>query len=428
MTKSDRRQHGMFIVLSGRTSIWVDRGAGQRRVYEWRGGDITGALPYSRMVSAPGDGITDEPTDFLVIPSEDFPGMIRECHEVTSICVHIMLDRARTFTSSDLHDEKMVSLGKLAAGLAHELNNPASAVARSAGQLTTRLVAAEAAARAVGAARFTDAERTRLDATRDSCLATPTTSVRSAMEQADHEDEIADWLASHSTEPSLAEQLAETSITTEGLNGLAEMFDGEQLDTALRWIATGCSLRNLAQEIERAACRISDLVTAVKGFTYMDQATTPQLVDVADGLLNTLAVLKSKARSKSVAVVVSIEERLPKVDGFGGELNQVWANLIDNAIDAVAESGRVEVTASCHGHRIEVCVIDDGPGIPNDIHHRIFDPFFTTKPVGSGTGLGLDISRRLIGRHNGGISVESKPGRTMFTVSLPVSATRPPTP
>jgi signal transduction histidine kinase len=414
----------MFIVLSGHAALWADRGGGRHKVIEWRGGDVMGLLPYSRMGAPPGDSITEERTELLLIRSADFPAMIRDCHEVTSNLIHVMLDRARQFTFSDLHDEKMVSLGKLAAGLAHELNNPASAVARSAKQLTSRLIAAEMAARSLGAARLDDAQLATLDATRESCLAIPATAVRSPIEQADREDTIADWLEAHRANPSIAEQLAETGVTMKALDDLAQALEGETLDAALRWIATGCSVRSLALEIERAAYRISDLVTAVKGFTYMDQATTPQPVDVGEGLLNTLAVLKAKARSKSVGVVVNIEEKLPRIDGFGGELNQVWANLIDNAIDAVAESGHVEVTATHEGQSVVVRIIDDGPGIPQEIRDRIFDPFFTTKPIGAGTGLGLDITRRLIRRHDGVIDIESQPGRTAFTVSLPAASVK----
>jgi len=424
--KAAGKPEGMYVVFSGHASISIDRGGGKRKVIEWRAGDVMGILPYSRLNVPPGDSVAEEPMELLLIRWTDFPDLIRDCHEITSILVHIMIDRARQFTSGDLLDEKMVSLGKLAAGLAHELNNPASAVARSAKQLTTRLIAAEKGARALGAMNLTDAERATLEATRDSCLAIPVTSIRSPLEQADREDAIADWLDAHSGDTALAEHLAETSVTIEGLDHLAEVFDGERLDASLRWIATGCSVRVLALEIERGASRISDLVSAVKGFTYMDQATTPQPVDVGQGLLNTLAVLQSKARAKSVSVIVNVDEDLPIIEGFGGELNQVWANIIDNAIDAVPESGHVEVIAKREGHALVVSVIDDGPGIPEDIQHRIFDPFFTTKPVGSGTGLGLDISRRLIRRHNGEIQLESRPGRTRLSVSLPITETKKP--
>ena len=167
--------------------------------------------------------------------------------------------------------------------------------------------------------------------------------------------------------------------------------------------------------------RISGLVQAVKGFTHMDQATVAEPVDLATNLGSTVTVLKSKARAKSVAVAVTVEPDLPCVRGFVGELNQVWANLIDNALDAVPEAGRIDVTANRERQRVVVRVIDNGPGIPAEIRARIFEPFFTTKPVGRGTGLGLDIVRRLVIHNDAEIDVESCPGRTEFRVSLPIA-------
>jgi signal transduction histidine kinase len=167
--------------------------------------------------------------------------------------------------------------------------------------------------------------------------------------------------------------------------------------------------------------RISGLVAAIKGFTHMDQAVVAGPVDLEQGLSNTIAVLGAKARARSATVVMQAEPGLPLARGFAGELNQIWANLIDNALDAIPDWGRVEVTASREDRRVVVRVIDNGAGIPAQIRERIFDPFFTTKPVGHGTGLGLDIVRRLVRHNDGEISVESQPGRTQFQVALPVA-------
>jgi signal transduction histidine kinase len=198
-------------------------------------------------------------------------------------------------------------------------------------------------------------------------------------------------------------------------------MEGKTLNSALRWIATGCASRALTIEIERATTRIHTLVAAVKGFTQMDRALTPTPIDIAKGLADTLAVLEGKARTKSVFVSVTSAPDLPRVFGYGAECNQIWEKLIDNALDAVSVSGHVSVTAEHEGGSVVVCVVDDGPGIPSGIKGRIFDPFFTTKPVGYGTGLGLDIVRRLVQWHDGEIEVDSRPGRTVFRVSLPVT-------
>lgn len=411
----------IWVVLSGHLAIFLDRGAGLNKVMEWRGGDVTGLLPYSRMVGPPGDNVAQEPCVILALHRDYFNEMIHSCHQITSILVHKMVDRARLFTSSALHDEKMVSLGKLSAGLAHELNNPAAAIERTAALLSDRLEASERAARDLGASRLTDTQLAAIDSVRLSCLATRPQGVLSPIQQAEHEDAIADWLADHGLDASIAELLTETGVSLEALDRLVDAVDGPPLDAALRWAAAGCSVRGLASEILDAATRISGLVCAIKGFTHMDQAAVAEPVDLTLNLGNTVTVLKSKARAKSIAVAMTAEPDLPLVRGFVGELNQIWANLIDNALDAAPDAGHVDITARRERERVVVRVIDDGHGIPAEIRTRIFDPFFTTKPVGSGTGLGLDIVRRLVIHNDAEIGVESRPGRTEFRVSLPLA-------
>src|SRR5580765_797732 len=411
----------LLVLLSGRTAISVDRGAGPRTTMEWREGDVGGVLPYSRMVTSPGEATAQESTAVLAVHRDHFVEMIRNCPEITSILVHIMVDRARVFTSSDLHDEKMMSLGRLSAGLAHELNNPASAIDRSASLLEDHLEEAERAARALGAARLTDAQLAAVDAIRNSCFAAPVQGVRSPIAQAEREEAIGEWLAGHGLDAGTAEPLADTGVTFEALDRAAGAVDGPALNAVLRWSAALCSVRTLASEIQQAAMRIAGLVTAIKGFTHMDQALIAEPVDLVQSLGNTVAVLRSKARNKSAAVVIDVEPGLPRARGFVGELNQVWANLIDNALDAIPHAGRVDVRAHREDQRIAVRIVDNGAGIPPAIRDRIFDPFFTTKPVGLGTGLDLDIVRRLVRHNNGEIAVESQPGRTEFRVVLPVA-------
>jgi signal transduction histidine kinase len=421
LTAKGVRVEGLFIFLSGHVALSVDRGAGLHKIFEWRGGDVGGMLPYSRLVSPPGDSVAQEPTEILAIGRDHLRDLTRECYEIASILVHSMVDRARVFTSSDLHDEKMVSLGKLSAGLAHELNNPASAIERSASLLESRLDDSEQASHALGAARLTDAQFAAVDAARKSFLASRVHRVRSPIERAEREEAMTDWLLDHQLDAAVADSLADTEVTFESLDRLAATVDGPVLDAVLRWSAASYSVRTLASEIQDAAKRISGVVAAIKGFTHMDQAMVAEPVDLLQGLSNTVAVLRSKARTKSAAVVIDVEPDLPRVRGFAGELNQIWANLIDNALDAVTGAGRVEVLAKCENKRVVVRIIDNGIGIPVHIRERIFDPFFTTKPMGQGTGLGLDIVRRLVRHNDGEISVESRPGRTEFRVALPIA-------
>jgi signal transduction histidine kinase len=416
---------GLFVLLTGRVAIYLDRGAGRHKLMEWHAGDVTGMLPYSRLVSPPGDSVAQEPSEILALSRDSLPAMIRDCPEVTSLLVHVMLDRSRYFTSTGLQDEKMMSLGRLSAGLAHELNNPVSAIERGAALLEDRLEDAEQATRALGATRLTEAQLAAIDAVRASCLASRGHDVLTPIQQAEREEEMADWLSAHGVDADIAGPLADTAVTIAALDRIAEAVSGPPLAAVLRSVAAGYAVREIASEIQEAATRISGLVVAIKGFTHMDQATVPEPVDVKTSLGNTVAVLNAKARSKSVAVTVTVESDLPRVRGFAGELNQIWANLIDNALDAVPESGRVEINAQRDRHRVLVRVVDNGPGIPAEITQRIFDPFFTTKPVGKGTGLGLDIVRRLVSHNDADIEIESTPGRTEFRVSLPLAQPDP---
>ena len=410
----------LYVILSGRLSTYMNWGNGMRKVVEWTGGDVTGLLPYSRLTTSNGETVVDEATEVLSLSRNDLPALTRNCYEVTAIMVHAMTDRARRFTSTALRDEKLKSLGKLASGLAHELNNPASAAIRNAKSLAHALGVAEEAARDLAAAGLTSEQLKELDGVRAFLEAT-TRPALSRLALADREEAIAHWLADHDIRRVPAEDLARTTITIELLNGLASTIRGESLTAGLRWIAGGSMARSIAHDIDRAATRIHALVTSVKGFTHMDRAPVAEPVDIRRGLDDTIALLEGKAGEKSAAITLAVPPDLPLVHGVGGELNQIWMNLIDNALDAAPDHGRVEVTAKRQGTYVLVCVVDDGPGIPANILEKIFDPFFTTKPVGEGTGLGLDIVRRIVNSHNGEIDVESCPGRTEFRVKMPLS-------
>lgn len=409
---------GMWVMLDGHTSIRVDRGTGPHIVMEWYGGDVSGVLPYSRIKGPPGDVIAEAPTELLAVDATHIPYMIRECYELTEVLVHVMLDRVRVFQTSELHDEKMASLGRLAAGLAHELNNPASAVARSAKSLVAELESLDNATKQFCLLNLSDTQCFSIAALRNERPVG--TSGASPLEVSDREEALADWLDEHGIAGVELEPLAASAFAPRDLDALSSTVGVDKVGTVLTHIASGQNVRRLAAEISIAASRIHALVSAVKGFTYMDQQAALQPVDVGRGLTDTITVMGAKARAKSVEVSLEIEDNLPPVDGSGGELNQVWSNLLDNAIDATP-NGRVRIIASVPLDKVVVRIIDNGPGVPADVAARIFDPFFTTKPVGEGTGLGLDISRRIVHRHGGTIDLHTDETGAEFRIMLPIS-------
>jgi signal transduction histidine kinase len=410
----------MIIVFAGDGAVYVERAGEKKKFLEWRAGDVTGMLPYSRMKKPPGVSKTEHPLLGLVINVDCFRELTVQCPVVTERLVHIMIDRARQFSATDWQLDKLASLGRLSAGLAHELNNPASAVARAARTLVATLGQAEAAARELGAANLGERELVLIDNMRNGNAFPRATGIFSAIERSDREEEVVEWLEAHGADPATAQSLSENGVPVFALDDLANAVSDEALDAALRSVAAGVTTRMLAEDIERAATRIHELVNAIKRFTYMDRATVREPANIAQGISDTIAVLGSKAKAKSASVRIDIPGDLPKVGAYGGELNQVWSNLIENALDALPEQGgEIAVSARPENSRVVVRIADNGSGIPDDVLPRIFDPFFTTKPMGQGTGLGLDISRRIVTSHEGTIDVESKPGRTEFTVSLP---------
>jgi signal transduction histidine kinase len=409
----------MWVVLEGRAGLYMQVAGGSRRFTEAVPGQIIGTLPFSRFRTSPGNGIIEERTTIVVLHQRHFPTLIHDHLSLTTALVHHMVDRARNFRAAQLNDDRLQSLSRLASGFAHELNNPASAAARTAQSLAGLITEEERAARQLAAARLTDEQLAAVDALRSECgrNARP----RTALEAADREDEIADWLAKHGLDAKAAPALAMSDLTMAALDHLALTLSGDVAGTAIRWIASGCAARIASQQIEVATGRIHDLVDAVKGFTFMDREGVPEQVDIARGLADTVAVLENKARAKFAVVRLETEAGLPRVEGFGSELNQVWEKVIDNAIDAVDERGSVTITAAVRSGSVLVRVADDGRGISEEIRARVFDPFFTTKPVGKGSGLGLDIARRIVHLHRGDIEFSSQPGRTVFRVRLPAA-------
>ena len=318
--------------------------------------------------------------------------------------------------------EKLAALGQMSAGLAHELNNPASAAKRTAAGLADALDVLDGVM-----AEFVESgvERSEAEAflvLKADAIARARSAVqRDGLAAADAEDAIGAWLEAHDVGQAwqLAEPLASAGLDVDWLDSVAAQA-GRALPTAVRWIATTLTARSLSEDLRDSTERMSTLVQAIKAYTYMDQAAL-QEIDVHEGIDATLTILGHKLKHTRIAVHRDYADDLPRVCVYGSELNQVWTNLLDNAIDALGETGTIRIaTAPWHEDGVEVRISDDGPGIPDEQQHHVFEPFFTTKPVGSGTGLGLDTTSRIVReRHHGDLRLESRPGQTTFTVRLP---------
>jgi len=409
----------LWIILEGKLAVYIDRGAGPKVANtELNSGTVSGMLPYSRLVKLPGDLYAEKRTEILSISIKHFPEMINKCPLFTAHTVHSMIDRTRIHTTSDLQDEKMISMGKLAAGLAHELNNPASVNIRDAKLLRESQTDAESSSRMLSKAGLDEKQLDEIENLRSSSIEKCHNISLTPIQKFDLQDKVMEWLEQNQIDTIHAGPLADLAVTVKDLNNLRNSLPGNVLETALQWIVASCRIHILSVEIEHASNQIYKLVDAVKKFTYMDNLAEKELIDVEAGICDSLRVLDSKCKVKNADITLEIDKDLPRVSANGAELNQVWFSLLDNALDAIPESGKIRVQAGLETDLIKVRIIDNGQGIPHDKIDRIFDPFYTTKSPGQGTGLGLDLSRRIVRRYNGDINVRSEPGKTEFCVNL----------
>jgi signal transduction histidine kinase len=404
-----------FVVIEGEVGISRLDGAEETRLLSHGPGEFTGGLAVLTGKRSIHRARAEAPTRVLEIDSEAFRRVAVEMPDVADALISGLARRMRFTQRAFRQHEKLAALGKLSAGLAHELNNPAAAAIRASRELGSGILSAQLAALEHDA-RFSPAGRQGLVGLLREAAARLDTTL-DPLSLGDAEDELAAWLEDRGVEEAwdLAPTLAAAGVEEGDLAGLP--VPAGQLSGAVRWLAGTLELTGLAGEISASVGRISRLVGAMKEYTFMDQASSPE-ADVVEGIENTLTILGHKLRGVSVAR--EYEEGLPRVPGPGGELNEVWTNLLDNAADAVAGGGSVGVRAFREGEAVVVEVTDDGPGIPPEIRGRVFEPFFTTKEVGSGAGLGLDVARRVVVGRGGEIAVESGPEGTRFVVRLPL--------
>jgi signal transduction histidine kinase len=409
----------MFVVLEGEVQ---GRGelAGDAVILPIPAGSVTGILPFSRMknFTLGGRAVTD--AHLLRFPASLFPELVQKSPELATRLVGLMSDRIRETTRFEQQRDRLAALGKLSAGLAHELNNPASAAKRASSQLRDLLKRVRDASHDLGKFDLTPTQRAEIERL-EASLTQTSASRLDPLAASDLEDQLDSLLRSHGQNDmwQLAADLARRNFRPEALEQLFVNLEPDTAQAALVRISTSLEISGLLHEIESSASRISDLVRAIKEYTFMDQAPL-QNVDVVKTLENTLTILNHKLKH-GVTVKRDYRDSSLSVNSFGSELSQVWTNLIDNAIDAMGGQGELYVRAYRDDGCVVVEIADNGPGISPEVMPHIYEPFFTTKGVGDGTGLGLDTVKRIIRKHHGTIQVRSKPGDTCFQVWLPVA-------
>lgn len=416
----------MAVYLEGESYVLRDENVLDDYAFIMRAGDplteVSGMLPYSRMTEF-STVRASAPTRVLLFPAKLFPEMLARMPVLAQRLVGVMSDRVREATKLDVQRDKLMALGKLSAGLAHELNNPAAAALRAADEMIGALQELRSADLRLCRQNLSASQRAFVNDFEHEAIAWQEDApLLGALEQSDREDSLTAWLEGQDVQEAwrVASFLVEGGIEVASLERMTSQIGREALGDVLARVAAQLRMARLVNDIKAGTTRISELVGAIKEYSYMDQASR-QEVDLHKGIENTLLILKHKLKKKNISVVRDYGADLPRITAFGSELNQVWTNLIDNAIDAMPEGGRLKVRTKLEPLNVMIEVRDNGPGIPREVQAHIFEPFFTTKPVGEGTGLGLDTSMRIVRKHHGTLRFETKPSDTCFQVRLPLA-------
>jgi signal transduction histidine kinase len=420
--KPDVPIRGPHFIIDGEFIAFIMQNGSKRELGTFGPGNITGYLPFSRGKTASVYMKAKNEVRILSFPTERIREMIRDQFELTQALVHVMSNRVREFTAFQQQNEKMMALGKLSAGLTHELNNPASAIVRDSISLREHLRLEPQTFKKMIAIKMDNAQ---VDAVNDELFRVLDETDRPRLtlkEKTKREEELSDWFDEMGIEDAfeMAENFVDFNFKVADLDNFKQHIPDAFLSPVFGWINTLLVTEKMVEDIQESSRRIAELVKSVKTFTHMDRGADKQYADIHIGIRNTLTMLGYRKKKGNITLVEDFDLNLPPVKALIGELNQVWTNLIDNAFDAMEPNGKGTLTIKTEKDRefVQVSIIDDGPGIPEDIRSRVFDPFFTTKEMGKGTGMGLEVVQRIVNQHKGSIKVKSVPGHTELFVFL----------
>ena len=416
----------LFIVLDGELEVTKRHGSQEVLLAVYKAGQFFGEMALLEQAPRSASVRTLRESRLLVISQAAFQTLLSCSPSAPFKILRTVTSRLRSTESMLIQNEKMAALGTLAAGLAHELNNPAAAIRRSAAQLRDALAERERLTTQLGTLSRDPHQNEALGALQaESVERAKMPPMYDPLALSEQEDQVQDWLEDNSVERAweLAPVLVSFGWDGRELERLADSFSPMELPVVVRWLAANSSVYGLLEEVGKSAEAMSEIVKAVKTYSYLDQAPI-QEVDVRESLENTLVLLRPKIKA-GVSIERHYADDVPRIEAYGSELNQVWTNIIDNAIDAMQARGELALHTYAENGNVIVEIIDNGPGIPSELKQRIFEPFFTTKAPGAGTGLGLHIAYNIVvHKHQGQIEVTSEPGETRFRVVLPVRLAR----
>ncbi len=416
----------LFIVVDGEVEITRREGGGEVVLATRGAGDFVGEMSLLERVPRTASVQTLRDSRLLVISHAAFQTLLSCSPSAPLTILRTVTARLRSNEALLMQKEKLAALGTMAAGLAHELNNPAAAIRRSSAHLREALEGWERAATELGTLTLDPGEREALRVLREEAdQRARRPDMLDPLARSEQEDEVQEWLAGHGIDQGweIASVLVSSGWTAAALADLDGRFAPAQLPGIVRWLAGASAVYGLLDEVGKSGEAISEIVRGVKSYVYLDQAPI-QEIDLHENLETTLVILRHKLKA-GVQLVRDYADDLPRIEGYGSELNQVWTNLIDNAVDAMEGKGRLTLRTCRKAREVMVQITDEGPGIPPEIQPRIFEPFFTTKAPSLGTGLGLHIVYNIVvHKHHGQVRVESQPGQTTFEVRLPLRLPR----